>query len=436
MSRLKTIFLCILLIALTGKGQAQTLTVDDFIGEPELLDMDISPNGHYLAEIRQNNGTYQVYIRDLTASGSIIGTIGGSTNRPHRAIWANDERLIVHMKVPYFSSQTKQKLEEDPDFDMKSRPKYNRFVSVDIKGNNPVLLMQHLGKSRKQLGFYGYEYPRLEQEKLATPIITNYRTRDGATVRMYLLLPPRYQANEQYPLVVMPHGGPHTRDYAIYDNFAAFIATRGYIVARPNFRGSTGYGLKFEAAGHRQWGGIMQDDLQDAAQHLIDKNYAIAGRICLVGGSYGGYAALMGLVKHSGFYRCAASINGVTHLRDQIKHNENRFKDYPEIVASLHKRIGNPKTDSSQLDHNSPALQANKIAAPVLIIAGTKDGVVPYKQSKRMVAALKSKKKEVEWLSLKDAYHNPFFLDKDKRAIYSRIDAFLAKHLQQPETIP
>jgi dipeptidyl aminopeptidase/acylaminoacyl peptidase len=257
-----------------------------------------------------------------------------------------------------------------------------------------------------------------------------FLSRDSARIRMYLVLPPNYEPGKKYPLIVMPHGGPQARDYITYDDFAAFIASQGYLVARPNFRGSTGYGLEFEKAGYKQWGGVMQDDLQDAAQFLIRKGFAKEGSICLVGGSYGGYAALMGLIKHQNFYSCAVSVNGVTHLRDQLKFDEKRFKEYPDTIALLHESIGNPKTDIALLDANSPLLQVAKVNAPILLIAGTRDEVVPFKQSKAMFKALSKAKKPVEWIPLKDTYHNAWYFEEDRKTIYEEVGKFLSKHLQ------
>lgn len=312
------------------------------------------------------------------------------------------------------------------------------YVSSDRQGRHSAIMTYgqdlpagyYLYDAKKDdLQFYDYGYKSLPTEKMGLPGIANYISRDGATIRMYLLFPANYQKGQKYPLVVMPHGGPQARDYGFYDDFAAFIASQGYLVARPNFRGSTGYGKAFEEAGYKQWGGIMQDDLQDAAQFLIKKGFVQEEKICLAGASYGGYAALMGLVKHGDFYKCAISINGVTHLAGQLKFDEKRFKKYPELIKYVHDSIGDPKTDATMLAANSPLLQVARINDPVMIIAGTEDEVVPYKQSEAMVKALKKAKKNVEWTSLEDTGHQALYYDEDRETIYTKTRDFLAKHL-------
>lgn len=640
---------------------AQTLTVDDFMTDPDLLDMDISPSGRYLAEVRQQDKTRIAVIRDMnTPDLKIVGRISDRVIRPYAVTWAKDDRLIVHLLVPYNTNKVIRDAKKDEDFDINDNFLFSRSIAVDPDGKNPVALMtdmrsqrfrfnlsnirhtlpedkQHIlmssfhnerlalfkvnvfdGVSEKVLaggrntthficeadgtpryridyfpirkklkilelvgnddwaevdqiqfdpdkenaedsgtlvgltikgaltyrkknpvtGFYelveqnrtdktikvlassptndiagliyqgrndqviGYKveedvlvnkyfdgkqqntydsirkrlygygfhylssdnkskhiaiktygmdlpagyylynqqndelkfydlgYKSLPSEKLGMPGIATYSSRDSKPIRMYLLFPPNYQKDQKYPLVVMPHGGPQSRDYALYDDYAAFIASQGYFVAQPNFRGSTGYGKAFEEAGYKQWGGTMQDDLQDAAQYLIKKGYIQEDKICLVGSSYGGYAALMGLVKHGDFYKCAISINGVTHLADQIEFDEKRFKKRPELVEWVHKTIGHPDSDTKMLAANSPLLQVARIKDPVMIVAGTDDKVVPYKQSKSLVKALEKANKPVEWISLEDTDHQALYFDEDRETIYTKTRDFLAKNLR------
>lgn len=315
-------------------------------------------------------------------------------------------------------------------FHYMSSDNQGRHIAIKSYGQDLPAGYYLYDTQKDHLKLYDVGYKSLPTEKLGMPGSTNYTSRDGASIRMYLLFPANYQKGKKYPLVIMPHGGPQARDYAFYNDFAAFIASQGYFVARPNFRGSTGYGKAFEVAGYKQWGGIMQDDLQDAAQFLIKKNLIQEGKVCLAGASYGGYAALMGLVKHGDFYQCAISINGVTQLADQIKYDEKRFKKYQELIEHVYNSIGDPKTDASMLAANSPQLQVARINDPVMIVAGTEDAVVPYKQSQMMVKALKKANKPVEWVSLEDTGHNAFYFSEDRKVIYTKTRDFLARHLR------
>ena len=138
----------------------------------------------------------------------------------------------------------------------------------------------------------------------------------------------------------------------------------------------------------------------------------------------------MGLVKHGDFYQCDIRINGVTQLADQIKYDEKRFKKYQELIEHVYNSIGDPKTDASMLAANSPQLQVARINDPVMIVAGTEDAVVPYKQSQMMVKALKKANKPVEWVSLEDTGHNAFYFSEDRKVIYTKTRDFLARHLR------
>ena len=283
---------------------------------------------------------------------------------------------------------------------------------------------------KNRLSTIGEYSKRITQNNLSLPARAFYKTRDGLKIRAYVLFPPGYDPKKKYPLVVHPHGGPHSRDRANFDKRAQFISTRGYIVIQPNFRGSSGYGFEFEKAGYKQWGNLMQNDLDDAANYMISKGYADPEKICIVGGSYGGYAALMGAVKRSDLYSCAVSINGVTHLRDQIEYSIDESKHEEILEKRLIEKIGDPKKDKKYLDDNSPLLRAEKITIPVLIIAGEKDTIVPVDQSERMVSRMKRLKKDIDYLFLEDARHNVTYYYDDAEKVYKKLEAFLDLHLK------
>jgi dipeptidyl aminopeptidase/acylaminoacyl peptidase len=309
------------------------------------------------------------------------------------------------------------------------------FHSIDREGRRGIVRSYGPGSyfiyDRKQggLSVYANEYGRLKLEDMAEPAVATYATRDKAKIRAYILLPPGYRPGQVYPMVVMVHGGPHLRSYALYDNFAQFIATRGYVVVEPNFRGSTGYGLEFEKVGYKQWGRLMQDDLDDAVAFMVKKGFADPNRVCIAGGSYGGYAALMGLIKNSGTYKCAISINGVTHLRDQVKFNLKRFSDSRELVERVRETMGDPDADREYLDTYSPMLRAAEIKSPLLLIAGEKDKVVPFNQSKGLAKTLKRSKANITFLPLENAGHNVFYYRDHREKIYKAVEEFLQKNL-------
>ena len=256
-----------------------------------------------------------------------------------------------------------------------------------------------------------------------------YKTRDGQEITAYALLPQTYETGQRQPLVIMPHGGPQSRDWATFDNFAQFISTRGYIVIQPNFRGSSGYGKAFEEAGYKQWGQLMQDDLTDAVEHMVNAGYADRERVCIVGLSYGGYAALMGAIRTPELYQCSVSINGVTDLPDMIARDAREIGDDESVNRYLYDRVGHPEFDNEMLKENSPVWQAKHVNIPVLLIAGTDDQTVRYVQTRNMARALKKHKKPYHLVRLEDTGHNPFIYRDDILTVYTEVEDFLAEHL-------
>jgi len=415
--------------------------VDEVAINPEYL-IGINASGNVLyRKINEKTGYYEILERDRKTKN--LKTLISLPNKDVLGLVLNNDQVVGY------------KLEDndvivDRFFDEKKQFLYNKIInkmggyafSVNIFDENQErLIVRSSGldypggiyfysKDQDLISHYADFNSHLSSDDLAVPARVTFLTRDEVKVRMYLLLPPGYEKGKKYPLIVMPHGGPQSRDYFHYDDFAQFIATRGYIVAKPNFRGSTGYGREFEEAGYRQWGGIMQDDLQDAAKFLIQKGFADPQKVCLVGGSYGGYAALMGMVKHSDFYHCAVSLNGVTNLIAQVKYDEERFKNYKNLVARVHLTLGDPSKDKVNLKANSPSSNIDKMTKPVLIIAGTSDWVVRYYQSKSLAKKLKKLDRPVEYMEVDNAHHNIFNLRDDRKNIYMKVAQFLEKNLK------
>lgn len=210
----------------------------------------------------------------------------------------------------------------------------------------------------------------------------------------------------------------------------SLLRHEGYIVIQPNFRGSSGYGIEFEEAGYGEWGGLMQDDLEDAVRFLAEQQVIDINNVCIIGSSYGGYAALMGSIKTPSLYKCAVSINGVTHLPKQIKYDLKTIKS-ERIRNYILESIGDPKTDLEKLNAHSPALHAEKIEAPILLIHSDKDEIVPYNQAKLMNKALKKHKKDFEFITLENTGNQAFYYREDTELIYKKIEAFLDQNLKK-----
>jgi dipeptidyl aminopeptidase/acylaminoacyl peptidase len=271
------------------------------------------------------------------------------------------------------------------------------------------------------------EYPALEGVALGQFREFTYKARDGTPIPAYLTLPPG-KGTGPAPLVVLPHGGPHLRDYPDFDWIVQFLATRGYAVLQPQFRGSSGFGEAFERAGYRQWGGLMQDDVTDGVRAMFDQGIADPQRVCIVGFSYGGYAALAGAAFTPALYRCAASVNGVSDLRafiDEEAPAQDLWLRYVSPAQSQWKeRLGS----GSALDAKSPINHIAAITIPVFIGYGTGDGIVANAQSLRMAEALRKADKPVTLVKLPDEDHWLSRADTRKQLLEA-LESFLKQHL-------
>jgi dipeptidyl aminopeptidase/acylaminoacyl peptidase len=230
----------------------------------------------------------------------------------------------------------------------------------------------------------GETYPALANAKLGEVRALSLPARDGTSVPSYVTLPA--EPNSCPPLVVMPHGGPEARDDFTFDWFAQFLATRGYVVLQPQFRGSTGFGEAHRRAGYRQWGGLMQDDVTDAVKAVLSQGLADPKRVCIVGASYGGYAALAGAAFTPELYVCAVSINGVSDLPTMLAFEERQAGAESDALAYWHDHIG-LASDARVIDR-SPARAAESVRAPVLLLHGVDDTLVPVTQSEKMARRL------------------------------------------------
>lgn len=264
-------------------------------------------------------------------------------------------------------------------------------------------------------------YPQLDAGKLSARSKVKYTARDGQVIEAYLSRPAGSAPGKPLPAVVMPHGGPQVRDYADFDYEVEFLVSRGYLVLQPNFRGSSGYGFRFEMQAVQKWGGPMQDDLEDAAQWLVREKLAPADAIGIVGSSYGGYAALMAAATQQKTFRCAASIAGVTDLDELVAHS--RYYKHSEVVE---KQIGNK---ASLLRQKSPVYLADRITMPVLLVHGDKDRIVPVGHGRDMRDALKKHGKTFQYVELENGDHS-LRIEEHRVKVLELLDAFLADNLK------
>ena len=299
---------------------------------------------------------------------------------------------------------------------------------VAVNGpQTPIDYYLYMAKENR-LNFLRSAYSSLNPKRLSGVHDISFAARDGLNIPGYLTLPPdiSFENAKNLPVIVYPHGGPYARDFKRFDWVVQMLSAQGYAVLQINFRGSTGYGKAFEAAGRKQWGQAMQDDITDGTKWIIERGIADPNRIAIFGGSYGGYAALMGAAKEPDLYQCAVSLNGVTDLESLLRATR-RY-----IGGKFSTRfIGNLWDDRNMLRANSPINLVDSINTPILLIHGEKDRVVDVKQSREMhKALLKTSNKSVQYLELLEGDHN--LSGYENRLTFARtLSAFFEEHLKE-----
>ena len=286
------------------------------------------------------------------------------------------------------------------------------------------------------LTFYMYDRPSKSGRLLfeARPALSSYTlaamepfsftARDGLEIHGYVTFPPG-QGRSSLPAVLDVHGGPQVRDSWGYNPEAQWFANRGYLCVQVNYRGSTGYGKAFVAAGDREWGGKMHDDLIDAVSYITGQGWADPSRVAIYGGSYGGYAALVGAAFTPGVFRCAVDIVGPSNLKTLL---ETIPPYWAPMIAQLYRRVGNPETDAEFLWSRSPLSRARDIRIPLLIAQGANDPRVKQAESEQIVAALTEAGIEHEYLLFPDEGHG-FAKPENRIRFYTAAERFLARYL-------
>lgn len=269
--------------------------------------------------------------------------------------------------------------------------------------------------------------PWLQEEDMVAMHPVTYTSRDGLTIEAYLSLPHPYtpETAKALPVVVHPHGGPWARDSWGYSAEVQFLCNRGYAVFQMNFRGSTGYGRKFLEASYKQWGQAMQDDITDGVNWLIAQGIADAKRIAIYGGSYGGYATLAGLCFTPDLYACGIDYVGVSNLLTFMQTIPPYWRP---LLEMMYEQVGDPEKDLEMLRAYSPALQAHLIKAPLFIAQGANDPRVNKAESDQMVAALRARGVEVEYMVKDDEGHG-FHNQENRFDFYRAMERFLKEQM-------
>ena len=313
----------------------------------------------------------------------------------------------------------------DGDFTIDSRDlKNTKWVVTYNVADGPLYYYLYDRAQRKAQLLFTHR-PKLEQYTLAKMQPISFAARDGMKIYGYLTLPPGSD-RKALPLVLDVHGGPWGRDQWGYNREVQWLANRGYAVLQINFRGSTGYGKAYLNGGDREWGRAMHYDLLDGKQWAIANGYADPKRVCIYGGSYGGYATLAALAFTPDEFACGAEAFGPSNLVTLI-HSIPPY--WTTLKTIFDKRIGKVETEEAFLRSRSPLFSAEQIKAPLLIAQGANDVRVKQAESDQIVAAMRRNGKEVQYMVFPDEGHG-FTQPQNNLRYYAAVEAFLAKYLR------
>jgi dipeptidyl aminopeptidase/acylaminoacyl peptidase len=402
--------------------------------EPGAFYTSARPDGEDRAGIYVYDATTNTFLRQVAADPRV--DVGGVLTEARTGAFAGyfyvDDRVEYRFEddlVQRHFDAVREYLGPDANVRIFDRSDDGRRWIVDTRGPREpgALYLYDLDATHLDVLFaVSREIPR---DSYAPMQVVRYTARDGREITGYLSVPPD-RAPENLPLVLMPHGGPEARDMITFDIWAQYIASRGYAVFQPNFRGSSGYGRSFADAGRRQWGAAMQDDLTDGVSHLAAQGLIDPDRVCIFGASYGGYAALAGAALTPDLYKCAISMSGVSGLRDFLRHidHADAFDDDDYEYWKTH--IGDPSTEEERerMRLHSPQDLAANIRIPVLLLHGEEDWLVPPKQSKDMAEALEDAGVPHRLIEIEGVGHSNWPAEEEAKAL-DEIAAFLAEHL-------
>jgi dipeptidyl aminopeptidase/acylaminoacyl peptidase len=356
-----------------------------------------------------------------------------------KLIYSADQKRVIGIhylaesdKVVYWDSEAQQ-LQQRID-----KALSNRTNSIISNRNKQAIVFSSsasfapvyywLDENQNHLDEMIKAYPDLEPSLLAKPETVHFKTRDGLVLEGYLTKPIKPFATPA-PTIIFPHGGPWSRDANGFNIWTQFLANRGWTVLQLNFRGSAGFGDAFVKAGFQRWGLEMQDNITDGVHWLVQEKIADPAKICIVGASYGGYAALMGLAKTPELYRCGVSFAPVTDLIQLV----DEWSDSRVVDSALHTELAEAKigswwSDRSRLKETSPINLADKFHTPLLLAHGAEDRNVNVEHSRKMASELQSVGlKDFQYLELKQADHQ-LSREPDRLQFFQTMDAFLRKY--------
>jgi dienelactone hydrolase len=377
-----------------------------------LWETDFELEGKHAPKLLFGSPRFDVDDVQIAPGGQLLG-VSYHDDRPRMHYFDARARSVIESADRFLPDAYNSIFEMTPDHSA-----YLVHSASDVEAGTFHLL--DLGSETTELVQIGESYPELRNHELGRMQPIEYPARDGTKIPGYLTVPPGSK-NRQYPLILMPHDGPMDRTVWKFDYLRSFLVDRGYAVLEMNYRGSTGYGWRWQHAGYRQWGGLTYNDILDAAHWAIDQGIAARDQICIAGRGFGGYQALLGAARDSSIYRCAISIGAWTSLLDAREYAE-RWMDSALTV----KEIGRSPTT---LLAQSPIRHVDKIDIPVLLVHAERDWLVPATQSRSMALQLRRYCTPHKLVIIPDADRDLRW-QSDRMVLLSAIEEFLTANLK------
>jgi len=360
----------------------------------------------------------------ITGKGGLLGvTYTADSAGTH---WLNADMAAIQTKVDALLPDTVNK------------------ITLAKRAETPVVLVESFS-DRKPLSFRLFNYqtgdinkvgdafPAIDPASMGAQAMLHYKARDGMDIPAKLTLPAGSKG-KNLPMVVLVHGGPFVRGVQWgWSGQSQFLASRGYAVLEPDFRGSTGYGTRHTMAGFKQWGLAMQDDLTDGAKWAIAQGIADGKRICIAGASYGGYATLMGLIKEPELFKCGVAWAGVTDLNLLYEGHWSFESDMSDVYKQygFQQFVGDPVKDAAQFAATSPLKQASRLKQPLLLAHGSADMRVPLYHGTQFRDAVMEENDKVEWIEYEKEGHG-WSLVKNRVDFWTRVEKFLDRNIGKP----
>ncbi len=418
----------------------------DFENNDGILAFDYTtknPDDVYLVS-NLDSDKYQVYKYDL------------KTNKKLETVFKNDTYEISNMvissknrnyEIDFYSYEgAKETIIPVSEFYKKIYARLikafgDKEISILSYDKNETKFIVHISSDKLRGIYYLYNLeedsleelanmlPQLEETDMAEMKPINFKSRDGKTIHGYITLPKVALKGEKVPMILNPHGGPFgVRDSWSFNDEAQLFASRGYATLQINYRGSGGYGKAFQISGHKQIGRSMIEDLEDGVKYVIDEGWIDKDRVAVFGGSYGGLATLQSLIKTPDLYVCGVDYVGVSNLFSQLENFSGVRKSYVQWYKDRYYDPENPEEHKIMTDV-SPALNADKITQPLLVIQGANDPRVKIEQADQIVENMRARGIEVPYMVKYDEGHG-FAHEANRIELYDTILGFLAQHLK------